>query len=345
MTPSAPDDARLLAVSARIGADRGLVQGAGGNTSIKDDGVMWVKASGTWLMHAAERPIMVPVALEPLLAAFARGEESCETCLPFTVATLNPAGLRPSIETTMHAVLPERVVIHVHCVDTIAWAVDADAPARLAPLLAGLPWAFVPYVRPGVPLTRGIVAARKPDTTVFVLGNHGLVVAAETVEDAEALLAEVRRRLALPVRPAPAPDLERLARLAAGSAYRLPHDESLHAAATDPARLAVARLGSLYPDHVIFLGPGVVALEAGETLAEAEHRAARPVPLLLVPGAGALVRTGASAGVEPLGGCLADVTGRLNPDAPIRVLTAEDEDALVNWDAEKYRQTLDRRHA
>ena len=31
----------------------------------------------------------------------------------------------------MHAVLPHRVVLHVHCVNTIAWAVRQDAPAQL----------------------------------------------------------------------------------------------------------------------------------------------------------------------------------------------------------------------
>ena len=32
-----------------------------------------------------------------------------------------------SIETAMHGVLPHRVVLHVHCVNTIAWAVRQDA--------------------------------------------------------------------------------------------------------------------------------------------------------------------------------------------------------------------------
>ena len=48
----------LLAHSARIGADPALVQGAGGNTSLKRDGVLWVKASGTWLRDAERRAIM-----------------------------------------------------------------------------------------------------------------------------------------------------------------------------------------------------------------------------------------------------------------------------------------------
>ena len=40
---------RLRKLSARVGSDPLLVQAAGGNTSLKDKGVMWIKASGTWL--------------------------------------------------------------------------------------------------------------------------------------------------------------------------------------------------------------------------------------------------------------------------------------------------------
>lgn len=44
----------FLALSREIGSDILKTQGAGGNTSFKRDGVMWVKASGTWLAHAGE---------------------------------------------------------------------------------------------------------------------------------------------------------------------------------------------------------------------------------------------------------------------------------------------------
>ena len=39
------DMAELKRVSARLGADPMLVQSAGGNTSIKHEDVMWIKAS------------------------------------------------------------------------------------------------------------------------------------------------------------------------------------------------------------------------------------------------------------------------------------------------------------
>ena len=50
-------------LSAEIGRNPLLVQGAGGNTSIKEEDLLWVKASGTWLSEATEKKTMVAVDL------------------------------------------------------------------------------------------------------------------------------------------------------------------------------------------------------------------------------------------------------------------------------------------
>jgi rhamnose utilization protein RhaD (predicted bifunctional aldolase and dehydrogenase) len=346
---SDPEFAALLELSARLGADASLVQGPGGNTSLKRDGVMWIKASGAWLSQARERPIIVPVRLGPLLAALDGNDPACETAAGFVIPELNPQGLRPSIETTMHAALPHRVVLHVHCVETIAWAVQADAQARLAPRLDGLGWALVPYVRPGLPLTQLMRTLVCADTTVVVLANHGLVVGGDTVAAATAALSEVVSRLKRAVRPAPRPDLAALEQQSADYGYRLPNLPAVHAIATDRQSLEIAQRGSLYPDHIVFLGRAVFALEAHESLGDGLQRARREgrgePALVLVPGRGALIRAAAPPAAEAIAGCLGDVLQRLRADEPIRVLAAGEEDAIVNWDAELYRKALARRPA
>jgi rhamnose utilization protein RhaD (predicted bifunctional aldolase and dehydrogenase) len=40
--------------------------------------------------------------------------------------------------------------------------------------------------------------------------------------------------------------------------------------------------------------------------------------------------------------CLADVAARIPEDAPVRTLTADQEQELMNWEAETYRQSLGR---
>ncbi len=336
----AAEFAALRRFSARIGNDPLLTQAAGGNTSIKDGETLWIKASGTWLAHAEERDILVPVRFLPLIEAVQAESPEAEQAHLFTIAEANPSGLRPSIETTVHALMPQRVVAHMHCVDTISLAVRQKPVAELTRLLDGLNWAYVPYHRPGLPLARGIALHRAQRPDVLVLGNHGLVVAAETVEAVELLLDLVKQRLAQPVRKAPEPDIARLINLA-GENYRLPASEHAHAVANDETSLALARGGNLYPDHVIFLGVGSVVAQDGENADAIVSRLGYQPPAILFPGRGVLMRKDCSAAADAMARCLADVLVRVPRGATLRYLSAEENYELTNWDAEKYRQSLD----
>jgi rhamnose utilization protein RhaD (predicted bifunctional aldolase and dehydrogenase) len=306
--------------SAELGGDPEQVQAAGGNTSLKKAGVLWVKASGLWLADALTRDIFVPVALGPVQDGITA--DAPDPVSGAVVGSLNPKGLRPSIETTLHALLPHRVVVHTHSVRTIALAVREDGQACMAERLAGMRWAWVPYCKPGLPLTRMVAAAlRHGPADILVLGNHGLVVGADDVSTAAALIREVEARLDGPRRrlepPTAAPPVP--------GGHRLPHHALVHTLALDPQCQERACSGSLYPDHVIFLGPA------------AGGRASK---LHLLPGAGALLAAGTEASADELALCLALLLERVPPEAQLRYLTTADEAELMNWDAEQYRQAL-----
>jgi rhamnose utilization protein RhaD (predicted bifunctional aldolase and dehydrogenase) len=341
MTAGQPAElAALAALSARIGADIALVQAAGGNSSVKIDDVLWVKASGTWLSDAERRPIFVPVDLPAARSAMAAGDDK------IAARADGPPGLRPSIETSLHAFMPHRVVLHVHAVNTIAWAARRDAPRELEKRLADLAWAWLPYCRPGLPLTLAVAeatAGRTPD--ILILGNHGLVVGGADCAGAEALMREVERRLAVPVRAAPAADFARLGESCRDTVYRPASFAECHAIATDRHSRSVATGGTLYPDHVVFLGPGARALERDESIANVA-RSSDPLPpaFLLVPGVGTVLRTDLPPGAEPLLRCLGLVAARLPKGAAITYIPAEEELALINWDAEHYRKSLSGEH-
>ena len=94
----------------------------------------------------------------------------------------------------------------------------------------------------------------------------------------------------------------------------------------------------------MFLGPGLPTVDGADALAALLTRAEAnrlPAPVAaLAPGLGAIIRRDASPGAEAMLSCLALVTSRLPRDADIVYLAAEHEQALLNWDAERYRQQL-----
>jgi rhamnose utilization protein RhaD (predicted bifunctional aldolase and dehydrogenase) len=318
----------LRRLSARAGADPLLVQAAGGNTSLKRDGVMWIKASGTWLKEAQARDIFVPVDHTALMSALARNDPACEACTDFVRGDLNVTGLRPSIETTVHALMPQRVVVHVHCVNTLAVAICRDGEARLREKLKQFNWAWVPYARPGLPLAGKISNVLRPGVDVLVLGNHGLAVAADSVAEADALLDRVVAAVERSVREARSPDMLAIAAACAGTSYQPARDDETHALATDALALARGRDAVFYPDHAVFLGVGVATDMASNA------------PLVAIPDLGVVIHQDAKPAIEPMGRCLADVMRRTQPGDELIALTDRDIDQLLNWDAEKYRQTL-----
>lgn len=307
------------AFSARIGADPLLIQGPGGNTSIKDAEVMWIKASGKELADAVTSEIFVAVDRKAAQAeAGGAGDGTCKATV------LDPAiTLRPSIETTFHAVLDWRVVAHTHSVAVLTH-VTSPAGCQVAQAkLADLDPVFIPYGKPGVALTRAIVERITAQTRLILLENHGLIVCGETTAETEALMSRVEGRLHIdPIDVAPSPP----------AADPLPgftwaREESW--LAQDEAVLARVLAGSYYPDHVVFLGPRLPTADNDTT-----------PPAILVPGIGIQLRDSATAPQRAMLRCLSDFFRRVPGDWDLAPIGPDAEAELLNWDAEKYRQSL-----
>jgi rhamnose utilization protein RhaD (predicted bifunctional aldolase and dehydrogenase) len=239
--------------------------------------------------------------------------------------------------------LPQRIVLHLHSVNALASEVRTDGQAQVASRLAGLPWAWVDYRRPGLPLTRAVRAVAGGEVAVLALGNHGIVVGADDCAAAEALVDEVERRLALPARTAPHGNLGLLASVASAIDYRRPDDPAIDALATDAACLAQVRGGVLYPDHVVFLGSEACVIEAplaAQTAIDAHReRHGAPPPCVVVAGAGVLLAPGVPAATEEMLRCQAEVLRRVPERTQLRFLSAAEVGELLNWDAEKFRRS------
>ena len=319
--------ASLRDLSARVGSDPLLVQASNGNTSIKLDGILWIKASGKWLARAMQEEMLVPLEL-------AEVKESIRTGAEIASRYAQRDELKPSIETAMHALLRHRVVIHVHSVNTIAWAIRLDAPEQLKDRLTSLHWQWIPYAASGISLAQEIekAVASAPETDVLILGNHGLVVCGQDCHTAEKLLREVERRLAIVPRRFPKPDATVLALIARFSKWQFPDVGSLHALGTDAVSRKVLKGGVLYPCQAIFLGqimplvpPAVVISKSTESL---NDKGGTP-PFVAVERSGVMLneKITSAARANLIG--LAQVTLRTDESARLRYLNeAEVADVL-----------------
>lgn len=302
---------RLRELTARVGSDPLLTQASTGNSSVKLDDGLWIKASGRWMAAALRDDIFIRLDLPVVNRCLSEGMDPAEYF---------PAA---SLETAMHAAMPHRAVLHAHSVSAIAWAVRADGFSQVHPRLEGLRWQWLPYLPSGLALARGIEEAlqRRPDTDVFMLANHGLVIAANDVHGLESLLVEVQGRLNIRPRFAHPADYAVLADICSESEWEIPDDDGIHSLGTDPISRKILSEGILYPCQAMFSGG--LGLQAFQPAAYGRHSkySDGDRPFLIVEKCGVLVSRDISpAGLAMLSG-LAQVVQRLSPAAPIRYLT------------------------
>jgi rhamnose utilization protein RhaD (predicted bifunctional aldolase and dehydrogenase) len=312
----------LRELSARVGGNPLLVQASNGNTSIKLDGVLWIKATGRWMARALQEEMHVAVEL-------AEARECIETGMEIGTRDERENKLRPSIETAMHAVLRHRVVIHVHSINTITWAIRVDGPEQLKGRLRGLRWRWIPYAPSGIPLAREIEKAvgEEQEIDVLVLGNHGLVVCGRDCEKAERLLWQVEQRLETTPRPFPKPDTAVLEMIARLSRWQFPDVETLHALGTDGISLKIVKGGVLYPCQAMFLGermpllpPAVGDPKFTERLKDETGMA----PFVAVEKSGVMLNEKMSSAERATLIALAQVTQRTEECAQLRYLNWEE---------------------
>jgi len=314
------------------------VQASNGNTSIKLDGILWIKASGKWLAHATQEGMFLPLEL-------AEVKESIQKNTEIVPRFAQKHGLRPSIETPMHAILRHRVVIHVHSINALAWAIRLDGPDQLRAHLTGLHWQWIPYATSGIPLAREIekAVASAPETDVLMLGNHGLVVCGQDCQGAEKLLREVEQRLAITPRRFPKPDTTVLAMIARFSRWRLPDVDSLHALGTDTVSREILTGGVLYPCKAIFRGSAMSLFPSSVVLSKFTERlygTDRTPPFVAVERSGVMLNERMSSSERATLIGLVQVTQRTEESARLRYLNEVEVTDVVSKGAHGRKEVI-----
>lgn len=169
-----------------------VVNFGGGNTSCKtvltdyrgrSIEALVVKASGADLA-TIDAAGFTALRLGDLRALATRAEVRDEDLVEYLrFAMLDPQSPLPSIETTLHALLPFKHIDHTHAVVALAFC-TLERGREVAERIFGRRVAWVPYVRPGFALGKlaAEVMRANPDAEFLLLEKHGLVTWGETAE-------------------------------------------------------------------------------------------------------------------------------------------------------------------
>jgi len=198
-----PEISELLRISDFFGQNKDYVTAGGGNTSFKDEKIIWIKASGTKLgglteegLAALSREKLHLISDKSYSEEPAKREEEIKEDL--VSAILEPgSGKRPSVETSLHEIIKYAYVVHLH--PAIINGILCSRNARnLIIQLFGDTALFVPYTDPGytlfVKLKSDIIKYRETynyDPQIIFLENHGLFVSAGSTEEILTLYDEI----------------------------------------------------------------------------------------------------------------------------------------------------------
>lgn len=335
---------RLSDLSEDLGKNLDLIQGAGGNTSVKVNEVLWVKASGYWLSDANKENIFIPVNYQGIIDRLGHGSNDPITSEVIYMAEMK--GLRPSIETTLHAVMPKKYVVHTHSVNCIANTIAQSYKSELEAKLDGLNWGLVEYAKPGLALTEGVRKIANTGADVIVLANHGIVIASNDIDKLYKKISEIEQRLHRPLRTIKKRiEYDNIHSLITDTEYILPKYELAHTLALDVEIIKFISYRSLYPDHVVFLGPGPMTLMSIEKAKKFISSNNDRYKTIVIENVGVIIHKTASENIDEMLHCLANTLLRVPKNEKLYYLSEQDELDLLNWDAEKYRQLIQKNRA
>ena len=200
-----PRDLALRVYTTRLlGGDPRLVLHGGGNTSVKlrlpdlmgrEVDVLCVKGSGADMavIEPAGLPAVRLTELRVLLDRDAMSDE--EMVRAQRANLLDPMAPNPSVETLLHAFIPQRFVDHTHATAVLSLIDQPDGEARAADLYDGH-MGIVPYLMPGFGLAKAAarVFAASPGAVGLILHKHGIFTFADTAREAYERMIEMVSR-------------------------------------------------------------------------------------------------------------------------------------------------------
>ena len=327
----------ILSYSAQIGCDPLIVQGAGGNISWKQDDTLWVKASGMWLADALKNEIFVPVSLSELRTSISAGD--FET-LP---AAQDSSLLRPSIETLLHAIMPQRVVVHVHAIEVLARLVRKDNDAELMSLVdPQFSYVTVDYQKPGAALAlavnKHLISGITPD--IVLMKNHGVVIGADSIQEIDVILKSLLANFRITQTLTCVAPIKKSSVTPLTGYIPVPDSEINLLATHEHLFSRLSRDWVLYPDHVVFLGPAPYTFKTMEALNAFAVSGDDLADVVFVENEGVFVLESINKARLQQLRCYYDVLVRQPYDNILRCLTSDEIGELLNWDAEKYRMRI-----
>ena len=275
----------LADMSNKYGSNPEFVLAGGGNTSFKNDELLFIKGSGTAL--ATIKPdefVRMERALlnEIRTKKYSEVEAECEAEVLEDMMNARVKGetRRPSVETVLHDLMEYKYVLHLHPATVNGITCSKSGEATIKRLFPDAIW--VANSKPGYTLAmlclKTIEAAKAEKgacPNLIFLENHGVFFAADTTEELDVIVADVMGKIKAEIKAEPdfTPveyDVDKVTAVAPvlrmltgdGEASSVIFSTSKAVLDYDPATK------SFTPDHIVYCKASPLVLADGDDIKE-----------------------------------------------------------------------------
>ncbi len=171
------DDLSLRVYSSNLlGSDDNLVLHGGGNTSLKEDGILYVKGSG-WDLSTIKKEGFSPVNLQVLKdMAMLESLNDGEMVKNQKEAMTDKNAPNPSVEAILHAIIPYKFVDHTHADAIVTISNSINGEKLIKEIFPN--FLIIPYVMPGFILAKTVQKMSKSlnwqKCRGIILHHHGI---------------------------------------------------------------------------------------------------------------------------------------------------------------------------
>lgn len=197
---------QLIEISRHYGNNPAYILAGGGNTSYKDEEVLYIKASGSSLAEIKTSDL---VALSrkklQIIGKKTYSSNSSERELQvkndLKSAVLSTENKRPSVETSLHEIINFPFVVHTHPTLINGLLCSCDSEKQVARLF-GNQVVYVPYTDPGYVLFKEVARQldlyrikNRQDAQIIFLENHGVFVGGNTCDEIISIYEEMEKKI------------------------------------------------------------------------------------------------------------------------------------------------------
>lgn len=336
------DIGNLLQLSNKIGNNSEYIQASGGNTSLKIKNYLLVKASGKKLGDCLKENIFTMLDLKNF------DREKCSFKSSKDILSSN---LRPSIETSLHAILKSKFVVHSHPESVISTSIDANNKDRDKYNTRERREVLIKYVKPGQQLAEEVKKNIEDEAyEYYSLQNHGLLFSSDEGKELLNIHNTITNKHKIRKQDVnhSTDNIEmtklknKLARQ--GMKTRKPNNSKVNGLAFNHLVFQRMRESIIFPDAAVFLGNKNIFLDKYEEENIITKESLEGAKFIVLKDAGVLIvdSDDMSGGqyVEELLEMHFNIFSSIPVESNIYGLRELEVADLINWDAEKYRSSM-----